>query len=238
MPNSLREIKRFIDVAVLENRTRSQPGIEQGMNPFVTISRQVGAGGRSLAKALISELERQSCEIYHGWKIFDRDLCEKLVQERSLRNSLNRLWSEEYHSEVESLILTLLGSATAQPAAARELFKAIRTVATIGKVIIVGRGGSCITAMLPQGVHLRLIASEVTRVRRMNLSSLTESEAVKAVRRQETNRARLIRTYFRRDISDPLLYDAVWNTDRLSVELIASAVIPLIRDRVERFHAR
>ena len=238
MANTLREIKRFIDVASFKDRHRMSPDIEQGINPFVTISRQVGAGGRSLAKALLVELDRQPCEVYHGWKVFDRDLCEQLVEEPSLRNSLNRLWSEEYHSEVESLILTLLGSATAQPAAARGLFKAIRTVATIGKVIIVGRGGACITASLPQGVHLRLAASEPNRVKRMNLASLTENEALKTVRRQEKDRARLLKTYFQKDISNPLLYDAVWNTDHLAMGVIATAVIHLIHDKIERFHSK
>lgn len=236
MSSTLKEIKRFIDVAVLQTKYRIQPDIKKGIYPFVTISRQVGAGGRSLAKALLVELEKETGDIYRDWKIFDRDLCEKLVEEPSLRNSLRRLWSEEYHSEVESLILALLGSATAQPAAARELFKAIRTVATFGKVIIVGRGGACITASLSQGVHLRLIASEPVRVKRMNLSSLRTSEATKAVRRQEKDRVRLLRSYFHEDIADPFLYDAIWNTDHIPMEVIASAVIPLIRDKVTQFH--
>jgi cytidylate kinase len=238
MPNTLREIKRFIDVAVLQHRSRPKPSIEEGINPFVTISRQVGAGGRSLARSLLAELEKQPDEIYHGWKIFDRELCEKLVDEPSLRNSLRRLWSDEYHSEVESLILALLGSATAQPAAARELFKAIRTVATLGKVIIVGRGGVCITASLLQGVHLRLTASEPARLKRMDFSSLSQAEAIKRIRRQEKDRVRLLKSYFHEDISDPLLYDAIWNTDHVPMEIIASAVIPLIRYKVDRFHHR
>jgi hypothetical protein len=238
MPNTLRETKRFIEAFAFQGSRRAKRDIEQGINPFVTISRQVGAGGRSLARALLVELERQPSEIYHGWQVFDRSLCEKLVKEPSLRHSLNKLWSEEYHSEVESLILTLLGSATAQPAAAQQLFGAIRKVATIGKVIIVGRGGSCIAGSLPQGVHLRLTASEPNRIKRMNLSSLSQSEAIKAVRRQEKMRTRLLRSYFQEDISNPLLYDAIWNTDRVPLEVIASATVSLVCDRVRQFHSK
>jgi len=237
MPDDLGETQRFIDVAARQEG-KLRPDLEKGMNPFVTISRMVGAGGRSLAQALLKELEGQSEEIYQGWKIFDRNLCEQLVQEPSLRNSLSRLWSDAYHSEVESVILSVLGSETAQPAAARELFKAIRTVATIGKVVIVGRGGACITASLPQGVHLRLTASESTRIKRMNLSSLSATEAPRTVRRQERDRTRLIKNYFNQDISDPLLYDAVWNTDRVPVEVVAATLIPLIAHRVKLVHSK
>jgi hypothetical protein len=71
----------------------------------------------------------------------------------------------------------------------------------------------------------------------MNLSSLSHAEATKVVRRQEKDRERLLRSYFHARISDPLLYDAVWNTDQLPMEIIASAVIPLIKEKVNRYHS-
>jgi hypothetical protein len=227
----LKDIQRFLDINAFPRQHPDRPDLRRGLYPFVTISRQVGAGGRSLARALVLELEKQPNPDFHKWKIFDRDLCERLVEDKELRLSLRKLWSEEYHSEIEELILSLLGGSSSQPVAVKKLFEAIRSVAILGKVIIVGRAGSCVTASLPQGVHLRLVASEDSRIERMKLTPLGEAESRKVLRRQDRGRERLVRTYFRKEISDPLLYDAVWNTDMVPIEVIASAVVALIQHK-------
>jgi hypothetical protein len=70
----------------------------------------------------------------------------------------------------------------------------------------------------------------------MNLTHLSESEAVKTLRRMEKDRKRLIKDYFKKDISDPHLFDAVWSTDKVPIEAIATTLIPLIRYRTDQFH--
>jgi cytidylate kinase len=70
----------------------------------------------------------------------------------------------------------------------------------------------------------------------MDFSSLSAREALKTLRRQERDRTRLIKNYFNEDISDPLLYDAVWNTDRVPVEVIAATLVPMIAHRVRLSH--
>ena len=41
-----------------------------------------------------------------------------------------------------------------------------------------------------------------------------------------------MRDYFNRGIDEPLLYDAVWNTEKPPMEAITSSIITLIRQRV------
>jgi hypothetical protein len=227
MTQAFREIKGFLDVTRYEETTgrRRPPG---GGLPFVTISREYGAGGRRLARALLEAMETQRSPLFRGWRVFDRQLCEGLVNDAEIRGSFEALFSEEYRSEFESLVLTFLGRRSEQALAATRLFHAIRTVATRGKTIIVGRAGCCVTASLPEGVHLRLVAPESYRIRQMGLEGLEALEARRELSRHDRDRARLVQVYFHRDIADPTLYDAVWNTERVPMPAIVGSTLTLI----------
>ena len=100
-----------------------------------------------------------------------------------------------------------------------EMFKTIRKMAALGKVIIVGRGAVCLTRALPYGIHVRLVAPDRCRIRRMmEHLHLPEREAGEVVARMDNSRARLLKTYFSTDIRDPQLYDVTWNTDSVSLD--------------------
>ena len=233
MDSNVKTLRRFLDASSFGGYKRALPDPSRGLFPFITVSRQYGAGGRKLARTLIRELEKESSKVLRKWGIFDRGLCELLVRDPKLKESIRTLFREEYQSETEALILSLLGRSTFKPAAYKELFEIVHTLATFGKVIIVGRAGSCITRSLPQGVHLRLIASEEDRIRRLNLDpqSVTRVEAHKILQKNDWDRAQLVKRYFHQDIDDPLLYDAIWNTDRVPFEEIAKSTILLIKSR-------
>ncbi len=233
MDSNVRSLRRFLGASFFEGYQRALPDPSRGLFPFVTVSRQYGAGGRTLAQTLIKELEKEPSKVLRKWGICDRDLCALLVRDPKLKESIRTLFTEEYLSETEALIHSLLGRSTFKPAAYKELFEIVHTLATFGKVVIVGRAGSCITRSLPQGVHLRLIASEESRIRRLNLDlqSVTRSEARKILQNNDRNRAQLVKRYFNQDIDDPLLYDALWNTDRVPFEEIAKSAILIIKSR-------
>ena len=120
------------------------------------------------------------------------------------------------------------------------MFRTIFSFATVGKVVLVGRGAACLTRDLPLGIHVRLVAPLSVRIRRMrDYLRLTESHAAALVAEQDKARARLIKTYFGRQIDDPLLYDTVWNTESVSVATIAATIVRLVQYRVkERSPAR
>lgn len=44
----------------------------------------------------------------------------------------------------------------------------------------------------------------------------------------------MIKTHFNKSIDDPLLYDAVFNTDSEPFEAIAGAIVVLVKDRLAR----
>jgi cytidylate kinase len=228
----MNDLKGFLDALAYREAHPRAAGAKPGHRPFMTISRQTGAGGHTLARVVVQEMQKEDEPIFRGWQVFDRQLAEKLMEDSKLRVSMQSLLTEEYRSQTEDAIFTLLGGETSQYALLKKLFEIIRTLAALGGVIIVGRAGMCVARGLPDGLHLRLVASEPVRVKRiMGLFHLSEQEAREMVAEQDRDRARLVRDYFHRDINDPLLYDATWNTDTASFDAIAASVIALIKHR-------
>lgn len=201
--------------------------------PFVTISRQAGAGGHLLSYVILSEfLKFKGTELFEGWHVFDKDLCEVVAKDPQLQGSMETLLAEKYRSEFREFIESLFTGQSRQYLLYKTTFKVVRMLALLGKVIIVGRGSALVAADLPQGVHIRLVAPRTNRiVWMMKRFKLTKEAASTAIDKQDADRRKLIKLFFHRDIEDPLLYDAVWNTGKVPLEVITRATLDMIRER-------
>ncbi|MBL0057564.1 MAG: cytidylate kinase-like family protein [Elusimicrobia bacterium] len=201
-----------------------RPGGGHGPKPYITISRQAGAGGFSVAEALLEKTKgARPATIFGGWSLFHERLAELVAENPALKVSLRGLAEEEFASGLEDMVSSWIAGLSPQSAVVGHLFKVVRTLAGEGKVIIVGRAGACLTRHIPGGLHLRLVASLPTRVRRIMVRhGLSEKAAARRVADRDRARAALVKTYFHRDIEDPLLYDLVWNTETVSADVIAA----------------
>lgn len=203
--------------------------------PFVTVSRQSGAGGHLLSYVILTEfLKHRANPLFEGWHVFDRELCELVARDPLLQKDMEGLMAEKNRSQFNDYIESLYSGQSEQHRLHRSTLKVVRMLALIGKVIIVGRGGSLITADLPQGIHLRLVAPEAHRiVWMMKRFKISKEEARERVESQDKDRQKLIKVFFNRDINDPLLYDMVWNTGKVELDLITHATLELIKKRTE-----
>jgi len=199
--------------------------------PFVTISRQAGAGGHLLAHVLTTDFLKLADEpLFTGWHVFDRELCEVIAQDPVLQVSMEQLMSEHYKPDFSDFIESLFTGRSDQYALHKKTFEVVRLLATLGQVIVVGRAGACVTRDLPGGVHVRLVASEAHRTRwMMDKFRVGKEEAAKMILKQDADRRKLLRTYFDHDIDDPLLYDAVFNTERVNPHEMSAAVVAMLR---------
>ncbi len=92
--------------------------------------------------------------------------------------------------------------------------------AQAGQAMIVGRGGHIILREIPGVLHVQVIASEEVRSARLvQRMGLTPKEALQRVRQDDLGRARYMQHFHNVDWRDPVLYDLVINTDKVSVEL-------------------
>lgn len=201
--------------------------------PFVTISREAGAGGHILAYVLATDFLKQHGDpLFDNWQVCDKERCAILAADPDLKDILESILQERCTTEFKKFIETLVAGRDTQYAAYKKIFQLVHGMAAVGKVIIVGRAGACVARELPCGIHIRLVAPEAQRVQWIRRRfRLTESEARAGIRRQDRARRKLVKVFFDRDVDDPLLYDAVWNTASARMHEIAAAIITLIRMR-------
>ncbi|HMP77381.1 MAG TPA: cytidylate kinase-like family protein [Kiritimatiellia bacterium] len=205
--------------------------------PFVTISREAGAGGRTLAAEIVRKLEALRPGAFaEDWEVFDDQLCALIAEDEKLGVSFDQLLTEEYRSEVNEVVTELIAQRAKRYEVFKRVFGIVRMLGTLGKCVVVGRAGMCVTADMPLGVHIRLVAPEPVRLKRMmKLLRLGAAEAARKMKAQDEDRQRLVRDFFGKNVDDPLLYDAVFNTDRLAIPEIADAVARLVLQRMDRY---
>jgi len=204
-------------------------------NPFITISRQAGAGGHFLSDALVAEFKKRKDEpLFQGWHVFDRELTEVIAQDPLLHQELNGLLAERYHSELREFVDSLFTGATEQYKFYKQAYRVAYALAAVGKVILLGRGGGYVTQRLPGGLHLQLIAPEPQRILRiMNKFKIPRADAQKLIGQRDVDRNKLVKSFFGHDINDPLQYDMVWNTGRVDLREMVAVVTQMVIFRAE-----
>jgi hypothetical protein len=215
----------------LQDKTRFG-GVQPTGYPFVTISRQAAAGGHLLAHVITTDFLKLSGGVFEGWHVFDREICELVAMDSSLTTSMEQLLHERYRSEFAEFMDGLFSGKSQQYMTLKKTFFIVRILASIGKVIIVGRAGNCVTRGIGTGIHIRLVAPMPNRVRWMTKKlRIEKTEAEELIASQDKERVQMTRTFFSRDIADPLLYDATFNTATVQMHEISRTVIEMIKNR-------
>ena len=227
----IHKLASFVDSLRYHEKNAAQIDPKKGCFPFVTISRQAGAGGNALAVALEEKIQKLQTEpLFKGWHLCGQQLSQMLCQDPALKNIVESLRSTEYHSHAEDFISQFIYGGSSQDVVIKKMFHLMRAFAIHGKVIFVGRGSTLLTRDLPLGIHVRLEASMESRVKRMMPEFGPDEKNVRRViEEKDKAKAELVKTFFHKDIHDPLLYDVQWNTDRISIDEIADLLIVMIR---------
>jgi len=208
--------------------------------PFVTISRQAGAGGHILARQIVRALEKKfTYEAASDWEVFDQKLCALLATNGVLKMSFDALVTEEYKSEIQQFIGDMISGQPRQYKVYRNIMEIVRLLTTMGKVVIVGRAGAFIARDLPMGVHIRLVAGEKVRIKRMaSMLDMNLDQAKRTVKLQDKSRARLVNDYFNADVADPVHYHAVFNTELIGIPEIADIVADMVGEKIKSMKKR
>lgn len=229
----IRKLASFIDSLHYHEKNGPQIDPKKGRFPFITISRQAGAGGNALAAVLEEKIQKLQAEpLFRGWQLCNDQLRQMLSQDPALKSMVESLHSTEYHSHAEDFISQFIYGGSSQDVVIKKMFHLMRTFAIHGKVIFVGRGSPFLTRDLPLGIHVRLEASMESRIKRMMPAFGPDVKKVRQViEEKDKAKAELVKTFFNKDVHDPLLYDIHWNTDRVPIEEIAKLLVEMIRDK-------
>ena len=199
--------------------------------PFVTLSRQTGAGAETVAHLLAEKLNAALAKDAQPWTVFDKNLITKVLEDADLPQEIAKHVQEDKDTTVQAIVGELLGLHPSMWTIFHHTSDTILKLARLGRCIIVGRGAEIITARLPAGIHIRFVAPESVRLAHLEKHfGLDEKAAAKYLHDHDEGRRRYVKTNFEKNIEDPLLYHAILNTGLLtfeqSADLIASLVTP------------
>ena len=194
--------------------------------PFITISRETGVPEALIYERLLKYLQKIYGE--KKWRFFDKELIDKILNEHNLPKYFKDMLVEDKYSAIKSIASQMLGTGSD----IWNLFYKVRTtiihLAEAGYVIIIGRGANIITAKLPGGLHLRLIASLQNRINYISqYLNIDKNDALKYIKKEDQRRKVFLQTYYNKNVEDPTYYHAIINTDYTGIEgtarLIASS---------------
>ena len=212
------------------DRTRGDP-LE-----LVTVSREFGAGGSDLARALGERLR---------WPVLDRSLVRQVAD----RLRLDPRHVEPLDEQPPSLLARFVASTllmtppelhvdvdlntSLNPDSVAEAARAaILAAAQTPPLIVVGHGAQCLFHDRRGTLHVRLVAPIQCRIDRIcKRETCNRGAAANVARRMDDARRAYVRRHYHVDVHDPLLYDVQINTGRVSIEEAADYLAALIHAR-------
>ena len=208
---------------------KDRPSEAHQHQPFVTISREAGAGAETVAHLLAEKMSSKSGKDGQPWTVFDKNLIGKVLEDQNLPQEIARHVREDKDTTLQALVGEVLGIHPSMWTIFHHTSDTILKLARIGRSVIVGRGGNIITAKLPRGLHVRLVAPETVRLAHLKSHfRLDDKAAQKYLHDEDAGRRRYVKTNFEKDIDDPLLYDAVLNTATLGFERTADIIAAMV----------
>jgi cytidylate kinase len=192
----------------------------------LAISRQVGAGGTSIATEVGNRI---------GWPVYDHALLERIADEMHLRTQLLESIDErQTHWLTECVESFSQSPAISTNAYVRHLIQTILSLGAHGSCIIVGRGSAYI---LPPATTLRvrLIADREHRVLGLSRErGISRADADAQLDQIDRDRIAFIKDHFLRDPRDAQNFDMVLNSSCFSYVECADLIV----EALHRLEAR
>ncbi|NWF89217.1 MAG: cytidylate kinase-like family protein [Ignavibacteriaceae bacterium] len=225
---ALEKAKLYIETHSKEKDLHERGKFEKG--PCITISRETGAGADIISNKLIEIFQKYKKPNLPDWTIFEKNLIQKVIEDHNLPKTLTEIFDEKKYSSILSFASEIL---VGQPSVHTLVYKTTQTIlslAEIGNVIIIGRGGNVVTSNLSNAFHIRLVSTFEDRVKHVTeVYGFDTKQAAEFLKKDDQTRRNYISTYFHKQIDDPLLYHLTINTHRLkhdhAAEIIADAVM-------------
>lgn len=202
---------------------------------LITIGRQFGAGGSSVAKLVSQRL---------SWALVDNELVDRVAARAGLTPQEVAAQEERTPGLFERIVLALAASSQEilTPESAQSLKpieeprlvqiteKVVAEVAAEGKVVLVGRAAAAVLAAAHDAIHVRLVAPKAHRIGVVAAREQVDAAtAAAAIEKTDANRARYHREYYKRDWADPAQYHLTLNTGALGYEGAADLIVARAR---------
>jgi cytidylate kinase len=225
-PIADQQVRRWALALQVAGRLDPEPtaaGLADALRPYVSISREAGAGGSEIGHLVAKRL---------GCDCLDNQVLTYMAERYGTPESLLHLVDERTSGGLyETFRLWLDGRTITQDEYVTRLGQVAALAARQGSAVFVGRG---IQFLLPRdrGLAVRIIAPLDQRVARtMERRKLDRDAARLSIREADHGRAFFVRRHFHAEVADPALYDLVVNVGRLDFRTAADLIAHAFRVR-------
>lgn len=193
----------------------------------VTISREYGSGGGTLAQMLAGRL---------GWKLVNESLLAEVAKRAKVDPEIaarydecvdpwfHRLVKGLWQGGYEGLATTVDTRAVDSEAMVKITQEIIREAAELGKCVIVGRGGQCILRQRRDAFHVSVFGPHQQKIQRMRGRLEPGTDPERFMEETDRRRAAYIRRFYGEDWKDRRLYHLVISSV-LGIETVADTVL-------------
>lgn len=210
-------------VARVDSKESEGKPEEEFTEPFITISREPGSGGKPVARLIAKNL---------GFKFYNKKIIEDVSKSVRQRRALLESIDERGRTAVDDLVHSAFNpDYVSDVEYIRHLSKVILSAAIKGEVVVLGRGANFITPF-EKGLHVRICAPYLVRVERaVKHEKISREEAVRVIKEVDQRRKDYIQQYFGKNISNPNYYDLVINTADMSIRDAVEHVILALKNK-------
>ena len=198
----------------------------------ITISRQFGAGGKTLGKMIADEF---------GYTFADSEIIKSVAEMANVSTHFVETVEKEAGGKFSRFISKMVSKPLVERVLKDErgyideeiyldyLVLIIAQMADDGNVVILGRGSQYILNDHPDAYHVLLIDEFENRVQFMMANyELSKSRAAQVVRAEDKRRRNLYQKLGKTDYDNPFLYHLVLNMSKLSLEQALVQVCKLV----------
>lgn len=182
---------------------------------IITISREMGSGGIPIVQQVAEEL---------SYALIDGDVIRNAAKDYDLTQDALQQIDEKPPAFVENLDRQIeLNMSRIQLIVLEQALQ--------GNVVIYGRGGQDLLPEITSVLRVRIIAPFEERVERWAEREWIDPDLARSlVRKSDQQRAGFIKYYFDRNWTNPIEYDMVINTTKVSNEMAVKLIIEAIKD--------
>lgn len=200
----------------------------------ITISRQFGAGGKTIGKMVADELD---------YTFVDEDIIQIIAEKAKVSPG----WVESVEKEAGGRLSRIVTKMVSKPLLERVLkddygyideqiyidylVVIISQMAEEGDVLFLDRGSQYILNDHPDAFHVLLINTFDNRVKFMiDRYDMTEHQATQVVKSEEKRRTNLYRKIGKQDYDQPELYHLVLNMAKFQLDQAVETIVRLARE--------
>ncbi|MFZ4398703.1 MAG: AAA family ATPase [Bacteroidales bacterium] len=198
--------------------------------PFVTISREYGCPSKDIAELLVQKINKHLYLKNNAqvWKMISKEILENTSKELSVDpKRIQKFFDVQNRTTIDEILDSLSAKYyQSDKTVKKTLTIVISDFAKKGNVVIVGRGGVCVTNNLKNGIHIRLKAPLEWRAQKiLEANHIRDIEEAKKLALDiDSKRIELLKIMSNNCFNESF-FDITYNCKSFNNEEIADSII-------------